>query len=187
MRKLSLKDKLLNWHIAHPNSGGWVLFAGAFADASLWPFPITTFFVILALMDKARLARYVLMTSLGILAGAVVGYTIGNLAWLGPDGEFTRFAQFFFDKVPGFSEAAYDKIHVQYMRFDFWLLFLSPFTPAPYSILSISSGVFRLSPVYFCLVTMFSQVFKYTVVALLVIFMGQGVKKIFKFNKKSSG
>jgi membrane protein YqaA with SNARE-associated domain len=185
MSKLSLKNRLLKWHTAHPNSGGWVLFAGAFADASLWPFPITTFFVVLALTDNARLVRYIVMTTLGILAGAVTGYAIGRLAWIGPDGEFTRFAQFFFDRVPGFSESVYNKIYLHYLRFDFWLLFLSPYTPAPYCMLSVSSGVFKLNPLYFCLVTLFGQTVKYSFISVLAVVMGQGIRKIFHIRQNS--
>jgi membrane protein YqaA with SNARE-associated domain len=172
----------LQW--AKTKWGAWALFICAFADACLLPLPTQMLFLALALLNITKTYRYALFLTFGTLFGAITGYAIGYFAWLKPDGGFTVLAQFLFNHIPGFSEVIYNKIHILYAQWDFWILFIAAFIPLPYKIFSISSGVFDINVFIFCIATFISQGIKFYLLAHLTIKLGPEVKKLLAFNWK---
>jgi membrane protein YqaA with SNARE-associated domain len=178
--------KVRKWglQLAATKWGPWALFFCAFSDASIFGLPTPMLFLALALIDITKAYRYALIGVAGTLAGAMAGYLIGHFAWLNADGGFTGVAQFFFNNIPGFSEAGYEKIHFLYDKWDFWILFVAAALPLPYKIFSISSGVFDINLLIFCIATLVSQGLKFYLLALLTIKLGPEVKKLFRLNWK---
>ena len=178
--------KIRIWSLQWANTkwGPWALFLCAFSDASIFGLPTPMLFLALALIDITKAYRYVIVGTLGTVLGAMAGYLIGHFAWINTDGGFTGIAQFFFNNIPGFSEAGYDKIHLLYARWDFWILFIAAALPLPYKIFSITSGVFDINLLIFCIATLISQTLKFYLLALLTIKLGPEVKKLFRYNWK---
>jgi len=170
--------------LAETKWGVWALFMCAFADASFFGLPTPMLFLALVLLNIKKTYKYALVAVLGTLAGAIAGYFIGHFVWLNGDGEFTRLAQFFFNNIPGFTEAGYDKIHLLYAKWDFWILFVAAALPLPYKIFSISSGVFDVNLIIFSIATLISQGIKFYLLGLLTIKLGPEVKKLFEYNWK---
>jgi membrane protein YqaA with SNARE-associated domain len=141
-------------------------------------------FIALALLDLKKAYKYALFGILGTLSGSIAGYLIGHFAWLDMEGEFTGLAQFLFNNIPGFSEAGYNKIHILYAKWDFWILFIAASLPLPYKIFSISSGVFDINMFIFCFATLISQGIKFFLLALMTIKLGPEVMKLLEFNWK---
>jgi len=162
----------------------WALFICAFADASFLPMPTQLFFMTLVLINSKKSYQYVLFATLGTFFGALLGYAIGHFAWLDVNGEFTGLARFVFDNIPGFTESVYQYIHIQYVKWDLLILFIAPFIPIPYKIISISSGVFDMNILVFLLGTLFSQCLRFYLLAFMVIKLGPWVLKIFEFKTK---
>jgi membrane protein YqaA with SNARE-associated domain len=179
-RKLNIR--ILKW--ANTKWGVWALFLCAFADASIFGLPTPMLFLALALLNIKKVYRYALFGILGTLAGSVAGYSIGHFAWLDTNGEFTGLAQFMFNNIPGFSEAGYNKIHILYANWDFWILFIAAALPLPYKLFSISSGVFDINFLIFSFTTLISQGIKFFLLALLTVKLGPEVKKLIEFNWK---
>lgn len=178
--------KLQSWSMKWANTkwSAWSLFICAFADASFLPLPTPLFFITLILLNNANAYKYVLFGTVGSLLGALVGYSIGHFAWLTTNGEFTELAQLIFNNIPGFSETVYNNIQTQFIKWDFWILFVASLIPVPYKIFSISSGVFDINLFMFCLATLISQGIKFYILALLAIRIGPNVKKIIDFKFK---
>jgi membrane protein YqaA with SNARE-associated domain len=178
--------KLHDWSLLWANTkwGVWALFICAFADASFLPLPTPMFFVALTLLNITKAYKYALYGTLGTLFGAIAGYSIGHFAWLNSNGEFTGLAQFLINHIPGFSEIVYSKIQVQFAKWDFWILFIASLIPVPYKIFSISSGVFDINIIMFCIATLISQGIKFYLLVLLIIKIGPEVKKLLEFKLK---
>ena len=172
------KSWFLHW--ATTKWSGWAMFFCAFADASFLPLPTPLFFLTLALLNITRAYRYALIATVGTMVGAILGYSIGHFAWLNPDGEFTRLAHFVFDNIPGFSEVSYNRIQLQYAKWDFWILFVASLMPVPYKLFSISAGVFDINIFMVCIATLISQGAKYYFLALMAIKLGHRVKELFQ-------
>lgn len=164
--------------------GPWALFICAFADASFLGLPTPMLYLALALTNLSKAYKYALFGILGTLFGAITGYAIGHFAWINANGDFTGLAQFLLNNIPGFSETGYNKIHILYEKWDFWILFIAASLPLPYKIFSISSGVFDINVLIFCLATLISQGIKFFLLALLTIKLGPEVKKLLQFNWK---
>jgi membrane protein YqaA with SNARE-associated domain len=173
----------LKW--ADTKWGVWSVFMCAFADASFLPLPTPMFFLALALLNISKAYKYALFATLGTVLGGIAGYSIGHFAWLNPAGEFTRFAHFLFDKIPGFSEIIYAKIHVLYTKWDFWILLLSAGIPLPYKLFSISSGVFDINVFIFIIATLISHGLRFFLLAFLTIKIGPGIIKLLQFKVKT--
>jgi membrane protein YqaA with SNARE-associated domain len=155
-----------------------------FSDASILGLPTPMLFLALTLLNIKKAYKYALFGTLGTLAGALAGYSIGHFAWLNANGEFTGVAQFLFNNIPGFSEDIYNKIHILYAKWDFWILFVAAALPLPFKIFSISSGVFDINLLIFCTATLISQGIKFFLLAILTIKLGPEVKKLFEYNWK---
>jgi len=170
--------------LANTKWGALALFICAFADASFFGLPTPVLFLALVLLNASNAYRYVLLGALGTLAGSFAGYAIGHFAWINHEGQFTAFSQFLFNNIPGFSITGYERIHMLYEKWDYWILFVAAALPLPYKIFSISSGVFDVNLIIFCVATLISQVIKFSLLALLTIKLGPQVKKLFEYKWK---
>ena len=186
---LNRKCRMKNWiealHVwslqwAKTKWGAWALFFCAFADASFLPLPTPMFFLTLTLLNISNAYKYALYGTLGILFGAIAGYSVGHFAWINANGDFTGLAQFMFTNIPGFSEAVYNNIQFQFEKWDFGILFLASFMPLPYNIFSISAGVFDVDEFMFCLATLIGQGLRFYLMAFLIIKIGPKVKRLFE-------
>ncbi len=163
--------------LANTSWSAWVLLAVAFADASFIPLPATTLFLILIIMDITKSVKYILAVASGTLAGAVIGYLVGHFAWIDVNGEESGLGHFVLSSVPGFSEAAYNKLHVMYSRWDYKILFLAALTPIPYGVFAISSGIFEINFSIFCFATLISQTIKFVVLTIVTLKIGPEIKR----------
>ena len=160
------------------------MFICAFADASFLPLPVTTFFLVLILLNRRKLYKYILFVVLGTVTGALAGYTIGHYAWVKPDGEFTGVVQFLFNNIPGFSLAVYEKVQTLYTKWDFWILSGATVTPLPYGMFSVTSGAFNINIFIFFVTTLISQVIKYVFLAFFTVIIGPKIRKLSEIDWK---
>lgn len=163
----------------------WILFAGAIADASVWPFPVATLFIAVVILYPGKSGKIILLSTLGTLLGAIAGYFAGRYAWIGPEGDFTGLAYFTFEHVPGFSENAYENAGDLFSRWHIWILFLGSFTPIPYGIFTVISGVFERPFILFATITIVSHLVKYSFLSFLAVKSGQRVLKYIQNRKEA--
>ena len=177
---------LYTWGVEWANTkwGAWALFICAFADASFLPMPTPMFFISVTLLNITNAYKYALFCTLGTLTGAIAGYTIGHFVWLDAHGEFTALARFVFENIPGFTEAVYQSIHIQFTKWGLGILFLAPFIPVPYKLFSISSGAFDMNIFIFSFGTLIGQGLRFYLLSFMIIKLGPRIKEMLKFNKK---
>jgi membrane protein YqaA with SNARE-associated domain len=179
----ALHDWCLHW--AKTRWGAWALFLCAFADASFLPLPTPMFFLTLTLLNITNTYKYALFGTSGILLGALAGYFAGHFTWLDAEGNFSGFAQFMINNIPGFTATAYNDIHLLFEKWDIWILLFASFMPLPYNIFSISSGVFDVNIFLFSIATFVGQGIRFYLMAFLIIKLGPEVKKLLEFKLKS--
>lgn len=164
----------------------WILFILAFIDASFFPLPVSTTFLLLVLIDSKRSFRYIIFTTLGTFTGAIAGYMVGYLVLVNANSGSSVFLQFLFNHIPGFTEGSYHRMQLLYSGWGFWILFGASFTPIPYGLFSLAAGAFEINVFVFSIATIVSQFLKFFLLAYLAIKVGPEVKMIFKlkFNLK---
>jgi membrane protein YqaA with SNARE-associated domain len=121
--------------------------------------------------------RFALYCTLGSVSGALVGYAIGHFAWITASGEFTGFANFFFNSIPGFSVTLFNSIKALFNQWDFWVIFTAGFTPIPYKVFTVSSGVFDVNLGMFFIASLVSRGARFFLVAFLIWKFGPGIRR----------
>ncbi len=161
-----------------------VLFLFLFIDASFFPLPTTVIFITMSLLYPFRKSYIALIATLGMVAGSVVGYSIGHFLWIKTEGGFTELAYYFFNHIPGFTVDFYQHSQELYHKWSYGIFFLSIILPIPYQAYSITAGALNVNLIGFGLSTFFFQGLRFLLLAMLVIKFREGVKAIFHKNLK---
>jgi membrane protein YqaA with SNARE-associated domain len=163
--------RLYEWvlHWAETPYGPIALFLLALAESSFFPIPPDPLLIALCLGAIKKSWRFAFICSLASVMGGAIGYLIGFAAW-------EPLAPFFFKYVPGFTEEGFQKIMLHYQESGFLYVFLAGFTPIPYKIFTIASGVFKLNFPLFILASAISRSLRFYLFAGLFRKFGPGIK-----------
>jgi membrane protein YqaA with SNARE-associated domain len=180
-------DWVLKW--ADTPYGPMVLFFLAFVESIFFPIPPDILLIALALGCIRKSFNFALICTIGSVSGAFVGYGIGHFAWIASNGEFSGFANFFFSNIPGFSVSLFNSIKVLFNQWDFWVIFTAGFTPIPYKVFTVTSGVFDLNLVMFFIASIISRGARFFLVAFLIWKFGPDIKRFIEkyFNMLALG
>jgi membrane protein YqaA with SNARE-associated domain len=183
----SIYQWVLSW--AQSPYGAMALFILAFVESVFFPIPPDILLIALALGAVAKSFRYALICTLGSVAGAIVGYGIGHFAWITAGGEFTGFANFFFNNIPGFTVSLFNNIKELFIEWDFWVIFTAGFTPIPYKVFTITSGVFEINLLMFFIASIISRGARFFLIAFLIWKFGPEIKRFIEryFNMLALG
>jgi membrane protein YqaA with SNARE-associated domain len=170
--------RLYDWtlHWADTPYGPAALFIMSFAESSFFPVPPDILLIALCLGAVKRSMLFALQCSLASILGGMFGYAIGHYLWYVDGGEYSRLALFFFDHVPGFTEALFRRVQVNYDQYGFWYVFVAGFTPIPYKIFTIASGVFEMNFAGFVLASAVSRSARFFLVAGLIRLFGRHIR-----------
>lgn len=168
---MKLHRKLYDWvlHWAETPYGPLALFLLALAESSFFPIPPDPLLIALCLGALKKSWRFALITSVASILGGMIGYFIGYSLW-------GSVAPLFFKYVPGFSEHAFQNVLSHYQDSGFWYVFVAGFTPIPYKIFTIASGVFKLNFLLFVIASTVSRSLRFFLVAGLFKKFGPGIK-----------
>jgi len=120
--------------------------------------------------------KFALNSTVASVLGALLGYAIGHFVWWGAPNEFSDFALFFFNNIPGFTEHTFFNVKELYEEWNFWIVFTAGFTPIPYKIFTISAGAFDVNLVLFILASIVSRAGRFFLVAGLIWKFGEQIK-----------
>ncbi len=162
-----LYDWVLSW--AETPHGPTALGVLAFAESSFFPIPPDPLLMALALGAPRRALYFAAICATASVAGGVVGYALGWGFWAALD-------DFFFAYVPGVTPEAFESVRALYERWDFWAIFIAGFTPIPYKVFTLSSGVFGISLPVFIVASIISRSLRFFLIAGLIFFFGPGIQ-----------
>jgi membrane protein YqaA with SNARE-associated domain len=170
--------RMYNWVLkwAETPYGPAALFILAFAESVFFPIPPDVLLIALALGSSSKAFRFALNCTIGSVSGAFVGYALGHFAWITASGEFTGFANFFFNNIPGFSVSLFNSIKALFVEWDFWVIFTAGFTPIPYKVFTVTSGVFDINIIMFFVASIISRGARFFLVAFLIWKFGPTIK-----------
>lgn len=161
-------DWTLHW--ADTKWGAVALFLLAFAESSFFPIPPDILLIACCLglpLRSKKVFRFALICTVGSVLGAIAGYGIGMFAWDAAQGWF----------IPRiFSQEAFDGVGVLYEQYNFWVVFTAGFTPIPYKLITITSGVFDINFVMFIIASVISRGARFFLIAWLIMHFGPSIK-----------
>lgn len=162
-----LYDWVLHW--AETPYGGPALFLLALIESSIFPVPPDVLLIALCIALPRRAWRFAALASVGSVVGGLIGYGIGWGAWPLVDN-------LFFDYIPGFTPAIFDRVQGLFAEYDFWVVFTAGFTPIPYKVITIGSGVFQINLLIFLVASLISRSLRFFLVAWLLYRYGPGMR-----------
>lgn len=165
-----LYDWVLHW--ADTPYGAPALFLLAFAESSFFPIPPDVLLIALAVAAPTRAFRYALICTVGSVLGGMAGYGIGYFLW-----DTAGVSQLFYDYVPGFTPAVYEKVAASYAENGFLVVFLAGFTPIPFKVFTIAGGVCKIDLAMFALAAAVGRAGRFFLVAALFYFFGAPIKR----------
>lgn len=164
-----LYDKALQW-AAHRHAPRYLGLL-SFSESSFFPIPPD---VMLAPMVLARphQAWYLAgLTTITSVLGGIAGYLIGALLF----NEVGQPVVDFYEAQSGF-----ERVKSWFHHYGVWVVFLAGFTPIPYKLFTIASGVLALAMVPFLLASLIGRGARFFLVAGLLYWGGKRFEKLLK-------
>jgi membrane protein YqaA with SNARE-associated domain len=168
-----LYDWVLGW--SESRWGEVALFILAFAESSFFPVPPDVLLIALCLGRPKRAFRYALICTVGSVLGGMGGYAIGYFLWQNAAGDYTPFAQWFFDHG-WFTLEGFADVKAAFEKWDFWVIFTAGFTPIPYKLFTIAGGVFHINFVMFIVASAVSRGLRFFLISWLIWKFGAPIK-----------
>lgn len=162
-----LYDWVLSW--ADRPQGPAALGTLSVMESSFFPVPPDPLLMALAIGAPKRAFYFAAICTFGSVFGGVLGYAIG---W----GIWSAVGELFFTYVPGVTPDSFENVRVLYNRWDFWAIFVAGFTPIPYKVFTLSSGVFHISFPVFVIASVLSRGARFFLVAGLIYMFGPGIQ-----------
>ena len=162
-----LYDWVLGW--ADTPYGVPALFILAFAESSFFPIPPDLLLIALALAAPTRAFNFALWCTVGSVLGGMFGYLIGFSMWE------------LFEPLLIRSEsrrADFNYVCEQFnSRGELWV-FIGAFTPIPYKVLTVASGVTKLRFATFLLASVVGRAGRFFLVSLVIRLTGNKAKEL---------
>ncbi|HVS17396.1 MAG TPA: VTT domain-containing protein [Planctomycetota bacterium] len=165
--------RLYRWVLSWADSryGTPALFVIAFAESSFFPIPPDVLQVALSVGRPRRSFVYAAAAAAGSVLGAVLGWYIGHALW-------ESIGHFFFEYVPGFTEHNFELVRARYDEHAFLAIFGAAFTPIPFKVFTIASGVFEVALGTLLLASALGRSARFFLVATAIFFLGPQVKAL---------
>jgi membrane protein YqaA with SNARE-associated domain len=145
----------------------------SFAESSVFPIPPDVLLIPMVLADRAKAWLIATVCTIGSVLGGLAGYAIGY---------------FLFETVgqPVLELYGYmDKFaHVRevFREWGFWFVFTAGFTPIPYKVITIASGVMTLNPVVFLIASAVSRGGRFFMASALLWYFGPPIRRFIEGN-----
>ena len=164
--------KIYNWtlSLAERKFSGLWLGLLSFAEASFFPIPPDVLLIPLCLGKMKKAFKFAFICSIASVLGGIAGYVIGAYAW-------DELSRFFFEYIPGFTPEKFDQLKAWYEEWGWPLVFIAGFSPIPYKIFTVASGVLGMALWPFILASAVSRSARFFLVAFLLAKFGEPMKE----------
>lgn len=161
----TLYEKAMDW-ARHPKAP-WFLGGLSFAESSFFPVPPDVMLAPMSLAKPSKAWYYASLTTITSVLGGILGYFIGVFA-------FDLIAPILHDY--GYYER-YELAKSWFEAWGFWAIFLAGFSPIPYKIFTIASGVIGMAFLPFLIASLFGRGMRFFMVAGLMAWGGAPMEK----------
>ncbi|MEZ6196993.1 MAG: YqaA family protein [Planctomycetota bacterium] len=155
--------------LAERRSGTRALALLAFAESSFFPIPPDPLLLALCLGRRERSLRFGMVATLASVAGGLFGYWIGWALWGSLEDRFYAW-------IPGFTPEGFERIHGLYDEYGVFIVFLAGFSPIPYKLFTVASGVMGLDILAFTGASLVGRGARFLLVAELARRFGPPVR-----------
>ena len=133
-------------------------------ESIIFPIPVDPFLAVLTLAAPIKAFKFALICTVGSVIGGVIGWLLGYI--VGPSIENILL------NIPWFTEEKFKVVKLAYNENGMLIIFLGAFTPLPYKIITVTSGMAGINIFGFILISLVGRGIRFFAVAYLVKFFG---------------
>ena len=133
-------------------------------ESIIFPIPVDPFLAGLTLAFPKKAFKFALFCTIGSVIGGVVGWLLGY--FVGPSIENILL------NIPWFTEEKFIAVKSAYNENGMLIIFLGAFTPLPYKIITITSGMAEINVIGFVLMSLIGRGVRFFIVAYLTKIFG---------------
>jgi membrane protein YqaA with SNARE-associated domain len=139
----------------------------SFAEASFFPIPPDVLLAPMCLAQPHRALRFALICTLASVAGALLGYAIGFLAFEGLGRPILAFYG---------AEEKFSSFAARFNAQGWIVVFLAGFTPLPFKVITIAAGATAMPLPVLIIASLVSRAARFFLVAILLWKFGEPMK-----------
>ena len=168
-------QRLYNWimRLSHHRHARWYLAAISFAESSFSPILPDPMILTMCLADRKQAFNVATISTLSSVAGGFLGYYIGYAL-------FETVGLWIVTTMS--SKSAFDHFHDTFHQWGFLIIALKGFTPIPFKIVTITSGVVKFDLLQFTVASLIARGLRFYLVAFLLWRYGEKVKVFVESN-----
>ena len=159
--------KMIEW-AGHPKAEN-ILGVVSFAESSFFPIPVDVMLAPMALAKQNKAWRFAFIATITSVLGAIFGYFIGALF-------FDAIGQQLINTM-GWQEK-FNAVEKGFSDYGVWIILIASFTPFPYKIVTISSGIFGVALLPFILLSLIGRGARFFLVSGLIKFCGPSIENV---------
>lgn len=158
---------MLSW--SHKKHASWALGGLSFAESSFFPIPPDVLLIPLCLGHHQKGLRwYAPLTTVMSVLGGMAGYLIGMLVAI-PFQELLL-------SLSLVKPEHWQAVEAFFAEYGVWAVGIAGFTPVPYKVFTVSSGMFHFDFFLFVLMSLISRGLRFFLLATLIYFFGEKIK-----------
>jgi membrane protein YqaA with SNARE-associated domain len=163
--------RLYCWTVswADRKSSDYALFSIAFMESSFFPIPPDVLLIALVVSQPKKWWKKALICTLGSVCGAFFGYAIGYLFYETAGLAIVNFYDL---------HEAVKIVGEKYEQNAFLTIFAGAFTPIPYKAMTISAGIFKISPLTLLIASVIGRGIRFFAVGAALKLFGGKIKNV---------
>ena len=137
-----------------------LLYFISFIEAIFFPIPVDPLLAILVLNNKQKYIELTIFCTLASVIGGLVGWLLGY--FIGEEIEELLTI------IPWIKDDSFNTVKTAFDEYGILIIFLGAFTPLPFKIISVTSGVFHINIVAFFVMSLIGRGLRFFFVSLIV-------------------
>ena len=139
----------------------------SFIESSVFPIPPDLMLIPMCLSQRKKAFYYALLCTIFSVLGAFLGYAIGSLLFNEVAFPLLKFYGMA-GSIPTFQ--------ANYTKWGMWIVIFAGFTPFPYKVITITSGMMHLNLIIFTVASIISRGGRFFLVAGLIKLFGKSMQ-----------
>ena len=134
-------------------------------ESIIFPIPVDPFLAGLTLAVPKKALKFALLCTIGSVIGGVIGWMLGYFVGSSVENILLN--------IPWFTEEKFDAVKLAYNQNGMLIIFLGAFTPLPYKIITVTSGIAGINIIGFIFMSIVGRGIRFFIVAYLTKIFGK--------------
>ena len=168
-KSMPMLRRLYDWvmGLAGHKHAQWILAVVAFAESAFFPIPPDAMLIPMTLAKRQRAWWYAFVATVASVLGGIFGYVIGAMLFDSVGQSIVAFYGM---------EKGFETLKNWFAEYGLIIVFVAGFTPIPYKVFTISSGITGLSFPLFVVGSIVSRGLRFLIVCGLIYWFGPPIK-----------